>query len=311
MNKIGIRAAAVEEYIKLVEEGVDLVFLVSDSISTSKILPFYQRFPDRVVNVGIAEQNLIGIAAGLANGGFIPVTGNATPFLLSRSNEQVKIDASYTKSNVKITGLHAGFSYGMDGVTHHEVNDISIVRGFPAIDIFVPFDTESCKQIMRYCITEKKGPTYTSMNTGVFPIISPSNYKFEPGKTLQVKEGKDLSIFVLGTAIHDLLPALEQLKNKINADVFVISSVRPLDKTEIIKSINKTGKVLTIEEHSTHGGLGSIVAETIADNGLNAKLLRLGVPEGTFTLNNSADVNKKFFHLDSQGIESIITKNFS
>jgi transketolase len=287
---------------KLASEGVNLVYLVSDSVSTSKLKPFLQAFPDRVVNVGIAEQNLMGVAAGMANGGFIPVTGNATPFLISRSNEQLKVDISYSNSNVKVNGLHAGFSYGTDGCTHHEVNDVSVVRGFPNFEIYVPCDPRECAQITEYAVTKRVGPVYISLNTGNFPDITPEDYRFVPGKPVKFSEGKDLTIVALGTAVHDALQVQERLGSSVSADIFSISSVRPLDLSEIAASIKKTGRVVTVEQHSTHGGAGSLVAECIADRGLGAKLKRLGVPEGTYTKNWTAPDNKVYFGLDAEGI---------
>lgn len=301
-----LRETQVNIYLKLASSGVNLVYLVSDSISTSKIKPFLQAFPERVINVGIAEQNLIGIAAGLANGGFIPITGNATPFLISRSNEQLKIDISYSNSNVKINGLHAGFSYGKDGCTHHEVNDVSIIRGFPNFEIYVPCDPRECAQITEYAITERKGPVYISLNTGNFPDITPEDHHFSPGKPVQFTEGKDLTIIALGTAVHDVLQAQKELGTRFKADIFSLSSIRPLDTSALEASIRKTGHVITVEQHSTHGGAGSIVAECIADNGLCARLKRLGVPEGSYTKNWDAEDNKVYFGLDASGIRRTI-----
>jgi transketolase len=303
-----LRETQVETYIRLVKAGVNMIYLVSDSVSTSKIKPFREAFPERVVNVGIAEQNLMGIAAGLANGGFIPVTGNATTFLISRSNEQLKVDVSYTNSNVKVNGLHAGFSYGTDGCTHHEVNDVSVVRGFPNFEIYVPCDPAECAQITEYAIVERKGPVYISLNTGNFPVVTPASYRFVPGVPVQLSEGRDLTVVALGTAVHDALEALRALNGKVSADVFALSSVRPLDASAIAASIKKTGRILTVEQHSTHGGAGSLMAECIADRGLGARLFRLGVPEGTFTKNWTAPDNKKYFGLDAAGIESAIAK---
>ena len=297
-----LRETQINVYIKLAQEGVNLVYLVSDSVSTSKLKPFLQAFPDRVVNVGIAEQNLMGVAAGMANGGFIPVTGNATPFLISRSNEQLKVDISYSNSNVKVNGLHAGFSYGTDGCTHHEVNDVSVMRGFPNFEIYVPCDPRECAQITEYAITKRVGPVYISLNTGNFSDITPEDYRFVPGKPVKFASGKDLTIVALGTAVHDALQAQQQLGSSVSADIFSISSVRPLDLSEIAASIKKTGRVVTIEQHSTHGGAGSLVAECIADRGLGAKLKRLGVPEGAYTKNWIAPDNKVYFGLDAEGI---------
>jgi transketolase len=297
-----LRDTQVQAYIDLVKRGIEIVYLVSDSVSTSKIKPFKDLFPDRLVNVGIAEQNLMGIAAGLANSGMIAVTGNATTFLISRSNEQLKVDISYSNSNVKVNGMHPGFSYGTDGVTHHEVNDIGFIRGMPNFEIFAPCDPRECHQIVEYAILERKGPVYTSLNTGKFPVITSDDYQFKPGNPVQFTEGKDLTIICLGTAVHDALKAAENLNDTINCDIFSVSSIRPLISDTLINSIRKTGQVLTIEQHSTHGGVGSLIAELIAENGLNAKLKRLGVPEGTFTKNWTAPDNKVFFKLDAKGI---------
>lgn len=311
MNKPeDLRISQVEEYIKLIEEGVNIVYLVSDSISTSKTTLFAEKFPERFINVGIAEQNLIGIASGLANGGFIPVTGNASPFLISRSNEQLKVDASYSNANIKINGMHAGFSYGLDGITHHEVNDISTIRGFPSFEIYIPIDPLDCKLIIRHSVLDKIGPTYTSFNSGNFPVICPQNHTFKPGDPIQFREGSDLTIIALGTAIHDALIASESIKHKISSDIFAINSIRPFHPEKLVDSIRKTGKVITIEQHSTHGGIGSKISETITDLGLHARLFRLGIPEGHFTKNWTAQANKEFFKLDPKGIIEVIMNNF-
>jgi transketolase len=304
-----LRETQVETYIRLVKAGLNMVYLVSDSVSTSKIKSFREAFPERVINVGIAEQNLMGIAAGLANGGFVAVTGNATAFLISRSNEQLKVDVSYTNSNVKVNGLHAGFSYGTDGCTHHEVNDLSVVRGFPNFEIFVPSDPAECAQITEYALTERVGPVYISLNSGNFPVLAEGGGRFVPGAPVQLAEGKDLTIVALGTAVHDALAAAKALEGRCSVEVFCVSSVRPLDTKPLEASIKKTGKVLTVEQHSTHGGVGSLVAECIADRGLGAMLLRLGVPEGQYTKNWTAPDNKKHFGLDAEGI-SAAAKDF-
>ncbi|MDC7244321.1 MAG: transketolase C-terminal domain-containing protein [Sphaerochaetaceae bacterium] len=303
-----IRASQIEEYISLVEQGVNIIYVVSDSISTSKIAPFMERFPERLVNVGIAEQNLIGVATGLSNGGFIPVTGNATPFLISRSNEQLKVDASYSHTNIKINGLHAGFSYGTDGVTHHEVNDISTVRGFPSFEIFAPMDPADCKFITRYSVLENNGPVYISLNTGEYQSLLPENEKRTVGVPLQFEHGDDITVIALGTAIHDVLEAYTQVKTKgiCHADIFAVNSIRPFYPDSLIESLCRTGRVITVEQHSTHGGLGSKVAELIADEGIGAKLFRMGVPEGVFTKNWTAADNKKYFALGAEGIKAKI-----
>ncbi|MDR2740020.1 MAG: transketolase family protein [Treponema sp.] len=311
MEKTGVqvedlRDMQVNTYIELVRQGTDIIYLVSDSVSTSKIKPFRELFPDRLVNTGIAEQNLMGIAAGLANSGVIPVTGNAAPFLISRSNEQLKVDISYSNSNVKVNGMHPGFSYGTDGITHHEVNDIGFIRGMPNFEIYVPCDPRECRQMAEYAVLERQGPVYTSLNSGKFPVITPDSYIFKPGHPIQFSEGRDLTVVALGTAVHDVLKAVENLQGRFSCDLFAVTSIRPFIPGVLIDSIRRTGLVLTVEQHSTHGGVGSLTACLIAENGLGAKLTRLGVPEGSFTKNWTAPDNKAFFKLDPAGITEVL-----
>ncbi|MDR2111399.1 MAG: transketolase family protein [Spirochaetaceae bacterium] len=303
---IELRDAAVISYIAMVKQGADIMYLVSDSVSTSRIKPFRELFPGRLINVGIAEQNLMGIAAGLANSGIIPITGNAAPFLISRSNEQLKVDISYSNSNVKVTGLHPGFSYGTDGITHHEVNDIGVIRGMPNFEIYVPCDPRECVQMLEYAVLKRRGPVYTSLNTGKLPVITPETYTFIPGVPVRFSGGKDITIIALGSAVHDVLQAAEQLKNTLSCEIFAVTSVRPFIAGSILESIQKTGLVLTVEQHSTHGGVGSMIAELIAEQGLGVRLRRLGVPEGSFTRNRTAPDNKAFFSLDAAGIVKIL-----
>ena len=301
MNKTDLREKQIETLIRLKDEGMNIIYLVSDSVSTSKVKPFFSRFPESVVNVGIAEQNLVGVAAGLANMDFIPFTGNAAPFLISRSAEQIKVDVGYSCANVKLNGMHAGFSYGLDGITHHEVNDISVMRGCPPVTIFAPCDGQECVRMTEYA-ARTRGPFYMSLNSGSFPDITDADSRWTPGEAAQVAEGHDLTVICLGTAVHDALEAAAMLKNRFTMDIFALSSIRPFAGDRLADSVRKTGRVLTVEQHSTHGGCGSLIAELIAENGLNVRLLRLGVPEGSYTKNASSVFNKKFFGLDAAGI---------
>jgi transketolase len=176
----------------------------------------------------------------------------------------------------------------------------------PNFEIYAPCDPRECRQIAEYAVLKRKGPVYTSLNTGKFPVITPDNYEFRPGYPVQFTEGKDLTVICLGTAVHDALQAADSLKTNINCEIFSVSSIRPFVPASLIDSIRKTGRVLTIEQHSTHGGVGSLIAEVIAENGLGAKLSRLGIPEGQFTKNWTAPDNKVFFKLDAAGIAETI-----
>jgi transketolase len=226
--------------------------------------------------------------------------------LISRSNEQLKVDISYAGSNVKVNGMHAGFSYGTDGITHHEINDIGFIRGMPGFEIYAPCDPAECKQMTLYSVLKRIGPVYTSLNTGKFPVITPDNFIFDPGLPLQFTDGKDITIIALGTAVHDVLEAAENFGKRLSCAVFTVSSIRPFKPASLIDSIRQTGLVLTVEQHSTHGGVGSLVAELIAENGLGARLKRLGVPEGSFSKNWTQADNKAYFKLDAAGIAETI-----
>jgi transketolase len=305
-EKKDLRSVMVQSFIDAVDNGVDLAIVVSDSTSTSKIQPFMEKFPERLINVGIAEQNLVGIATGLSLGGFVAVTANAAPFLVARANEQVKNDVCYSESNVKMIGLNAGVSYGPLASTHHAIDDISIMRGFGNTQIFAPCDPQETQQIIKYALGYN-GPVYVRLDSAKFSELHKKDYRFDPGKIDVLLEGNDLTIFALGSVVHEAYQAcLELKKEKIDIELINVSSIRPLSKDQIIKSIQKTKKAITVEEHSLHGGLGSIISEIIADNGLNSKLRRLGISEGTFSKSGPRAEIRSYYHIDTKGIMDMV-----
>lgn len=308
-EKRDLRDVMVERLINSVERGMDVMVLLSDSSSTSKIQPFLQKFPERVINVGIAEQNLIGIAAGISLGGQIAVTANAAPFLLNRSNEQVKNDICYSRTNVKLVGLNPGVGYGSLGPTHHSIDDISIMRGFGEILILAPSDPLETDQVFNFALGYD-GPVYIRLDSSSLPGIHDKTYQFSIGKPVILAEGSDISIIALGSAAHDALEAAENLKKaSVSAEVISITSIRPLDKSLLADSIRKTRLVVSVEEHSTHGGVGSLIADLIAEQGLSARLIKLGIPEGSFADASPRDHIKKITKIDALGIEETCIKN--
>jgi transketolase len=297
-----LREVMVDTFIKAVERGVNLVALVSDSTSTAKIAPFKARYPDRLVNVGIAEQSMVGTAAGMALGGFVAVTANAAPFLVHRANEQVKNDICYTNSNVKLVGLSAGVCYGALASTHHAIDDVSIMRGFGNILIFAPSDPVETEQIFNYALAYE-GPVYIRMDSAKFPVLHDKSYQLEPGKVDVLQPGEDISIFAMGSTVHEAYAAGNILRDeRISAEVVNVSSIRPLDRKGIIESVGKTGHALTVEEHSIHGGVGSLVAEIVAEEGLCCRLKRLGFPEGQFAIPGPRDEMRAHINIDAEGI---------
>jgi transketolase len=292
----------VDTLIEAVDKGVDLMVLVSDSTSTAKIAPFKERHPDRLVNVGIAEQCLVGTAAGLALGGFVSVTANAAPFLVHRANEQVKNDVCYTNTNVKLVGLNAGVCYGALASTHHAIDDVSIMRGFGNIVIFAPSDPLEAKQIFKYAL-DYEGPVYIRMDSAKFPVLHDDDYCFHPGEVDILRPGKDLSIIAMGSVVHEAAAAGEALAGQgIDAEVINLSSIRPLDRAGLVTSLRKTGLALTVEEHSLHGGVGSIVAAITSEEGLGGRVKRLGFAEGRFPVAGPRGEMRARAGIDAAGI---------
>jgi transketolase len=301
-EKLDMREGMLAAFTRAAESGANLAVVVSDSTSTSRIAPFRERFPDRVIDVGIAEQNLVGVAVGLSLGGFVAVTANAAPFLVARANEQVKNDVCYSQTNVKLVGLNAGVAYGALASTHHAIDDVSIMRGLGNILIFAPADAIEADRIFGYAI-DYEGPVYIRMDSAALPQIHDETYRFEAGRLDVLRQGEDLTIAALGSIVHEALAAAEDLAGiGISAQVLNMSSIRPLHREALIEPIVRTGRVMTVEEHSLHGGLGSLVAEIIAEERVGAHLVRLGVPEGEFAKAGPRQEIRAYHGFDRQGI---------
>lgn len=301
-EKKDLRAVMVQSFIDAVENGVNVAVVVSDSTSTAKIASFAERFPDRLINVGIAEQNLVGVAVGLSLGGYVAVTANAAPFLVARANEQVKNDVCYSQANVKLVGLNAGVSYGPLASTHHAIDDISIMRGLANIIILAPADPVETRRIFEFALNHA-GPVYIRMDNAKFPTLYDEDYQFVLGKAGILRQGGDITIFALGSVVHEAYEAAQELQNQsIDAEVVNVSSIRPVDKAGIAESIRKTKTVITVEEHTLSGGLGSLVCEIIAEEGLNAQIVRLGITEGQFSKAGPRTDIRAYYKIDKNGI---------
>lgn len=292
----------VEAFIDAVERGVDLVPVVADSTSTAKISPFIKQYPDRIVNVGIAEQTLVGAAAGLALGGKIAVTCNAAPFLISRANEQVKVDICYNNTNVKLFGLNAGASYGPLASTHHSIDDISVMRGFGNIQIFAPSSPLECRQIIEYAL-EHVGPVYIRMDGKALPELHDDSYTFVPGAIDVLREGDDIALVAMGSTVHEAVDAAELLAEQgISARVINVPSIRPLDRDALFAALQNSRHIISVEEHNVNGGVGSLVAEVLAENGHGAVLKRLGIPDGDYAIAADRKDMRAYHGFDVTGI---------
>ncbi|MBM6550361.1 transketolase family protein [Marinomonas ostreistagni] len=298
----------VQCFIEAVEKGLDVVPVVADSTSTSKIKPFEEKFPQRLVNVGIAEQVMVGTAAGLALGGKIAVTCNAAPFLISRANEQVKVDVCYNNTNVKLFGLNAGASYGPLASTHHSTDDISVMRGFGNIEIYAPSCPIECRQIIEYAL-QKEGPVYVRMDGKALPELHDDSYTFAPGNVDRLVDGSDVALVAMGSTVHEAVAAAEQLaKQKISARVINLSSIRPLNNAALASQLEGVKQVLTVEEHNINGGAGSVVAEVMAEFGVPARLTRLGIADGQYAPAGDRPYTRKCLGIDSESIaQSVVS----
>lgn len=303
-----LASVMVQAFIEAVDAGLDVVPVVSDSTSTAKIGPFAQRFPERLINVGIAEQSLVSVAAGLALGGKIAATCNAAPFLISRANEQIKVDVCYNQANVKMFGLNAGTSYGPLASTHHSLDDISVMRGFGNVQIFAPADAIECRQIVDYAL-RYHGPVYIRLDGKALPDVHGAVYQFVPGQVDILRQGADVSIVALGSVVHEAVDAAALLAEQgIQAQVINLSSIRPLQRDVLLSALSGTHAVITVEEHNINGGIGSLVAEVLAEAGLGIALIRLGIGDGEYAAAGAREPTRALHNIDAAGIVAAATR---
>lgn len=301
-NAQHLATVMVEALIAAVERGLDVVPVVADSTSTAKISPFIKAFPGRLVNVGIAEQVLVGTAAGLAIGGKIAVTCNAAPFLVSRANEQVKVDVCYNNTNVKLFGLNAGASYGPLASTHHSIDDLAIMRGFGNIQIFAPGCPLECRQIIDYAL-EHIGPVYIRLDGKALPQLHGDDYQFVPGAINVLRKGSDIALVATGSTVHEIVDAAAALADLgLSAAVISVPSIRPCDTQQLREIVQRCPKVITVEEHNINGGLGSLVAEVLAEGGCGIPLLRLGIADGEYAIAADRAAMRERHEIDAAGV---------
>jgi transketolase len=244
----------------------DIVVLDADLSGSTKTGIFKKAYPDRFINVGIAEQNLVATAAGLATSGKIPFASTFAVFASGRAFEIIRNSVCYPKLNVKIAATHAGLSVGEDGATHQALEDLSIMRSLPNMVVLNPADAVETKQCI-YKAAEYNGPVYIRLGRSKVPVLFDESYKFEIGKGIELRKGTDVALIATGIMVQKALTAAEELeKEGISARVINISTIKPIDKDIIIKAANETKGIVTIEEHSIIGGLGSAVAEVLVEN---------------------------------------------
>lgn len=261
--KIATREAYGEALKELAAENKNVVVLDADLAKSTKTIDFKKAAPERFFDMGISEADMITTAAGLSTCGKIPFASSFAIFAAGRAFEQVRNSVAYPKLNVKIAATHAGLTVGEDGATHQAIEDLSLMRSIPNMVVLNPSDAVETKQVI-FTAAEYKGPVYIRLGRMSVPVIHDENYKFEIGKGEVLKEGTDVTIIATGIMVSMALEAAEKLKaENINAEVVNMATIKPIDSELIVKEAKKTGKIITAEEHSIIGGLGSAVAEVL------------------------------------------------
>ena len=299
--KIATRESYGNALVELGKENDKVYVLDADLAGATKTGTFKKAFPDRHIDCGIAECNMMGIAAGLSTTGIIPFCSSFAMFASGRAFEQVRNSIGYPHLNVKIGATHAGVTVGEDGASHQCNEDIALMRTIPGMVVICPSDDIEARACVK-AAAEYVGPVYMRFGRSAVPVINDNpGYKFEIGKGILLKEGKDVTIIASGVCVSEALKAAEALAaDGIDAEVINIHTIKPLDKELVLASAKKTGKVVTVEEHSVIGGLGSAVADVLAENGA-AVLKKIGVQD-VFGESGTAGQLLHKFKLDAEGI---------
>lgn len=284
----------------LATQDVRIVAVVNDSVGSSKLNQFGKTFPKRLVNLGIAEQNMVGVGAGLANGGLIPFVCGAAPFLTARALEQIKADVAYSNANVKLCGMSSGLAYGELGPTHHSIEDMAWLRAIANMTVIVPADPIETEQAVR-AAASIAGPMFLRISRMPVPIVHGQDYRFEIGRAARLREGGDVTLIANGVLVARALQAAELLAAEgVQARVLNMATVRPLDTAAVLAAAVETGRIVTVEEHTIYGGLGGAVAEVVVTHH-PVPMRILGVP-GVFAPTGSTEWLLQHFGLTAQAI---------
>ena len=280
-----------------------IVGVTADLAKTTAIVHFANAYPDRFFNVGIAEQNLFGISAGLAKAGLIPFASTMAVFACLRAGEQIRTDIAYQNLPVKIIATHAGISFGHAGTTHHCTEDFAVMRSIANMTVVCPADGIETSRAVRACV-DIPGPVYIRIGRGFEPpCYKDENYDFEIGKAVTMRDGTDLTIICCGIAVLQSLEAAKTLAEQDGLSVRVINmhTIKPIDREAIIKAVTETRRILTVEEHNVVGGLGDAVASVIAESGKGCAFKKHGIYD-EFSLIGYAEDLYAHYGLDANGI---------
>lgn len=307
VKKIATRDSYGNALAELGAEHKDIVVLDADLAAATKTGVFKKAYPERFIDCGIAESNMMGVAAGLAAAGMTPFASSFAMFAAGRAFEQVRNSIGYPHLNVKIGATHAGISVGEDGATHQCNEDIALMRTIPGMMVINPSDDIEARAAVKAAY-EHQGPVYLRFGRLAVPVINDRpDYKFELGKGVVLREGKDLTIIATGLPVNNCLEAAEKLAaDGIDAKVINIHTIKPLDEELVVAAAKETGKVVTVEEHSVIGGLGSAVCDVLAEKA-PAQVMKIGINDTFGESGPAAELLKKY-GLDSDSIYEKISQ---
>jgi len=297
-----MRTAFIQTLIKLARDDKRIWLLVGD-LGFSVVEPFSEEFSDRYVNMGVAEQNLTGIAAGLALSGKIVFTYSIANFPTLRCLEQIRNDVCYHNANVKIVVVGGGLAYGALGMTHHATEDLAIMRALPNMTVVAPGDPSEAT-LATQAVVNKDGPCYLRLGKAGEPVVHEGTPEFQIGKAITVRDGNDITLISTGGMLYNTLQAAEELtEQNIRSRVLSMHTIKPIDAAAILAAGRETTAILTVEEHSINGGLGSAVAEVLSESdGLQTSFSRLGIPDSFSSHVGTQEYLRELYSLSIKGI---------
>jgi transketolase, C-subunit len=307
MEKKSTRQAYGEALAKLGKENENVVVLEADLSKSTMTAYFKKEFPERHINVGIAEADLIGTAAGFATTGKIPFASTFAVFAAGRAYDQIRNSVAYPKLNVKICPTHAGVSLGEDGGSHQSVEDLALMRAIPEMVVLSPADAVETEKMI-FAAAEYEGPVYVRLGRLNIPVLFDDNYKFEIGKAVTLTEGNDVAILATGLMVYEATEAAKQLAEQgIKARVVNVSTIKPLDEETVLKAAKECKFIVTSEEHSVIGGLGSAVSEFLSENH-PTKVIKHGIQD-VFGQSADGDTMLNNYKLRAKDIVEVILRN--
>ncbi|MEI7027072.1 transketolase family protein [Paenibacillus sp. y28] len=306
-NTIPNRQALCETLLAEAKQDRDIVLLASDSRGSASMVPFVQALPDQFVETGIAEQNIVGIAAGLAASGKKPWVTSPACFLSMRSIEQVKVDVAYSGTNVKLVGISGGVSYGALGMSHHSLQDIAVTRAIPGLAVILPADRHETKKMTEALVNYEGGVYVRIGRNPVQDCYESDDYPFEIGKAVTMRAGSDITIIAAGETVRIALDAAERLAGDgVSCRVVNMHTIKPLDVEAIRSAVDETGRIITLEEHSIFGGLGAAVAEEVVQY-RPVPMKIIGIPDEPAITGTTAEVFQHY-GLTKENIQAIALK---